>query len=206
LRRSMPIAPEDGSKANAKVMRQPLGKSRLRHILQLPVGSPCPCSNSTKPSLPQTTRPSNWRIQHRNRTAPQWAQWAQPWHNRHLDSGSPFHELCNTTPFWQQTNPPANLRIRLGNCRDLLGVVVPSADHRYDDSCSTRSAWLHPNPGKIPPRNCTDQQVRVALWVVREAESGAELRVEFAVAWVAAWVAAWEMVWVGLSALSPAKL
>jgi len=164
LRRSMPIAPEDGSKANAKVMRQPLGKSRLRHILQLPVGSPCPCSNSTKPSLPQTNLPSNSQTPPRNRTAPQWAQWAQPWHNRHLDSGSPFHELCNTTPSWPHSSPPANLRIHPRNCRDLLGAVVQSADRRYGGGCSTTSACLRPKSGTHPPRNCMDQQALVALW------------------------------------------
>jgi len=187
-------------------------KPRLRRTLQLPVGSPCPCSNSTKPSWPQTNLPSNSRTPPRNRTAPRWAQWARPWHNHLLDSGSPFHELCSTTPSWPQPSPPANFRIHPRNYRDLPGVVVPSADHRYDDGCSTRPAWLHPNPGKIPPRSCTDQQAPWVggAWAVREAESGAKSRVEVAVevaaAWVAVWVAVWETEWEGLSAWSPAKL
>merc|ERR1712066_1106866 len=117
------MAPEDGS-ASAKVMHQPLDKPRLRRTHQLPVGSPCPCLNSTKPS-------------------------------------------------WPRTSLPANLRIHPRNCRDLPGAVVQSADRRYDDGCSTTSAWLRPKSGTLPPRNCTDQQVRVAPWV-RVAESGAE--------------------------------
>merc|ERR1719445_993494 len=212
LRLSMPIEPEDGSQASAKVMHQPLDKSKLRRTLQRQVGSPCPCSNNTMPSWPRTNLPSNSRSPPRNRTAPRWEQSVRPWHNRRLDSGNPFHELGSTTPSWAQTNPPANLQIHPRNCRDLLGVVVPSADRRYDDGCSTKSVWLHPNLGKIPPRNCTDRQALLVLeaaWVegvVQEAESGAESRVEFAAAWVAAWVAVWETEWAGLSAWSPAKL
>merc|ERR1719189_1393604 len=146
LRRSMPIAPEDGSQASAKVMHQPLDKIRLRRTHQLPVGSPCPCSNSTRPS-------------------------------------------------WPRTNPPANLRIHPRSCRDLPGAVVRSADRRYDDGCSTTSAWLRPKSGTLPPRNCKDQQALVQLWAARVG-----------VAWVAAWVAVWETEWAGLSAWSPAKL
>jgi len=161
------IVPEDGSKASTKVMHQPLDKPRLRRTLQLPVGSPSPCANSTKPSWPQTNLPSNSQTPPRNRTAPQWAQWARPGHNRHLDSGSPFHELCNTTPSWPHSSPPANLRIHLRNCRGLLGAVAQWADRKYDDGCSTTSAWLRPKSGTLPPRNCMDQQALVALWAAR---------------------------------------
>jgi len=195
LRRSMPMAPEDGSQASAKVMHQPLDKPRLRRTHQLPVGSPCPCSNSTRPSWPRTNLPSNLRSLPRNRTAP---QLARPWHNHRLDSGIPFHELCNTTPSWPQTSLPASLRIHPRNCRDLPGAVLQSADRRYDDDCSTTSAWLRPKSGTLPPRSCTDQQVRVAPWA-RVAES-------FAETWAAAWVAVWETEWAGLSAWSPAGL
>jgi len=202
------IAPEDGSRASTRVMHQPPYKPWLKRTLQQLVGNPCPCSNSTRPSWPQTNLPSNLRTPPRNRMALQWAQWARLWHNRHLDSGSLFHELCNTTPSWPQTSPLANSQIHPGNCKDLLGVVAQLADRKCDDGCSTMSAWHHPRSGTFPLRNCMDQQVRAALWVEREAESGAESQVEFAaaweVAWVVAWVAAWETEWVALSGWSPA--
>jgi len=108
------------------------------------------------------------------------------WHNHRPDSGNPSHALYSTTPFWPQTSPPASSRIHLGSCKDLLDAVVPSADRRYDDGCSTKSACLGPKKSTLLLRNCKDQQVRVALWVVREAESEAESRVEWPAAWVVA--------------------
>jgi len=145
-----------------------LDEPRLRRILQLQLGNPCPCSNNTKPSWRQTNRPSNWRIQHRNRMARTTSRTLRP------DLGTPCHGLCSTTPFWPQTTRPASLRIHPGSCKDLLGVGLPWAGRRCDDGYSTMSACLGPTRSTLPPHNCMDQQVPVELWAVSEAGSWAE--------------------------------
>jgi len=160
---------------------------QLRRILQLLGHSPCPCSHSTRLSWPPTNLPSNSRSLPRNRMAPLWARpGVQPWRNHHPDSDIPCHALYSTTPFLAPTSLPASSRIRPGSCRGLLGVAALSADRRYDDGRSTMSACPGPTRSTIPRRSCTGQQVRAALWVVREAESEAESRVELPAAWVAA--------------------
>merc|ERR1711994_1234515 len=95
---------------------------RLKRNLQLPGGSPYPCSHSTKPSWQQTIRPSNWRSQHRNRKDQPTAR------NPLLGSGSPCHELDSTTPSWQRTTRPANLRNHPGNCWGLGGLATNVVD------------------------------------------------------------------------------
>merc|ERR1711884_626460 len=67
--------------------------------------------------------------------------------------GSPCPCSYSTTPSWPRTNLPSSSRSHPGNCRDLLGVAVPLADHRYDGCCSTRSAWLGPKSGSFLLRN-----------------------------------------------------
>jgi len=191
--------------------RSDYARPHLRRILQLLAGNPCPCSHSTTPSWPQTNLPSNSRSPPRSRMARLWAQrGVRLWHTHRPDSDNPSHALYSTTLFWQQTNPPANWRNRPGNCRDLLGVVVLSADHRCDDGRSTMSACLGPNRSTLPPRNCTDRQVRPALGVLWAVAWAEESRVELPAAWVAewavVWVAAWEMEWVAPSVWSPAEL
>jgi len=117
----MPMAPEDGSWASAKAMHRTLFKSALRHILQLPVDSPCPCLHNTTPSWAQTSPPSNWRIQRRNRTAQMMSRTHRP------GLGNPFREPCSTILFSPHSSPPASLRIHHCSCKDLQAVAAMSA-------------------------------------------------------------------------------
>jgi len=127
--------------------------------------SPCPCLSSTMLSSRPTNRPSSWQSLHRSHRARKRS------HIHHPDWGSPFHGLCSTTPSWQQTIPPANLRTHPGNCRDQPGEVALSVDRKCGGGHSTRSAWLSPRKSTLPLHNCMDQQVRVLLWAAPAALS-----------------------------------
>jgi len=173
--------------------------SSLKHILQLPVGNPCPCSHNTKPSWPRTNPPSNWQIQRRNRTAHSVAHSTR---SHHPGSGSLCHAPDNTIPSWEQTNQPASSRTHPGNCRDLLGLVVASAAHRCGGSCSTTAVWLDPTRRTAPRRNCMDQQVQLGLLGLAALLVAART----AAAWAAAWAVAWAAVWVAVLGMGSAEL
>jgi len=192
------MAPEDGTKAGATVM----ANHSLKHILQLLVGSPCPCSNSTKPSWRRSSLPSSWQIQRRNRTA-RWVRRRHRRRNHRPDSGNPCHAPDSTILFWRHSSQPANSRNHLGNCMDLPALVVEWAAHRRGESCSTTAAWPHPKRHTGLLRNCMDPPVllgppglsawgaaAVALWVAAAAALWvAAALAASAAASVEAWVA-----------------